>query len=657
MGLHLLGGGSGNLGSEATRDQRTVWSRDSLHVSRPDRRLGICLGLCRAFHNVFGSPNVVTTGHVCYIPKAMAQLHTFGRLTVPDYEYANTIVQWGANPTATNVPHAQGIYEALRRGAKLIVVDPMRTKLTSRAHIWLRPRPGSDGALALSMLHVIINEKLYDEDFVREWTVGFQRLADLVQGYPPEKGETITWVPADTIRATARLYATNGPACLAEGNGLEQHTNGVQTARAISILRAVTGNLDVPGGDLFPAFLPTTKIRLLDRLPQEVAARRLDGHELFYAVNNMTPAPSAIDAMLTGKPYSIKAVLVMGMNPLVSLANEQRVREAFHRLEFLAVADLFMTRTAELADLVLPTATSFEKTGLTPESLRADYVLLQKKIVEVEECWPDWKILFELARKLGYEQDFPWREVEEAIDYQLQPSGLTVERLRSNPAGLTYQGEARYRKYETTGFNTPSGKVEIYSDAFARHGYDPLPTYVEPMESPLSQPDLAERYPLIGNGGSKPAWYCQSQFRNIPSLRHFEPEHLLQMHPQDAETRDLHDGDLVRVTSPRGSIRLKLQISDFVAPGVVAIPWGWGQAIPEANVNRLVDDLARDPISGATACRSFLCQVEKEGAGGCVSGPFGKISRPQSARQHEQCCRHGRHPQHVAAAHSSRLGQ
>lgn len=563
------------------------------------------------FMNVFGSPNITGPGHQCHVPRVTAHLHTYGApMPISDYRHAKTIVEWGSNPLNTNMSSARAIKDALRKGAKLIVVDPIKTELASKADLWLQPRPGTDGALALSMLNVIIGEEIYDKKFVRDWTVGFEELVKLLKDFPPEKGEEISQVPAESIRKAARLYATNKPSCLWEGNGVDQHTNVVQTVRALAILRAITGNLDIPGGSVFPPHLPTADIRMREKLPQEKAQKRLDGHNLFYSSFEMFSLPSAIDAMLTENPYPIKAAMVMGGNPLVSLANTQRVREAFQKLEFLVVVDLFMTRTGELADLILPAATYVEKTGLTFRSLVGGYLLLQQQGIEIDECWPDWKILFMLAKRLGYDREFPWKNVEEAIEEQLKPSGLTIEKLKRNPEGIYYQ-EMRYKKYETEGFRTPSGKVEIYSKTFQENGYNPLPVYKEPLESPLSQPELARKYPLIGASEGKSHFYVHTQLRNIASLRKLDPEPFVKVNPKDAEVRNIKEGDKVKISSARGNVRMKARVVEIAPPGVVVIPWGWGQALPETNFHNLTDDIARCPISGATSSRAFLCEVEK----------------------------------------------
>jgi len=231
--------------------------------------------------NVFGSPNVVTEGHVCHAPRTMGAMVTLGFNPLQDYDYPpNCIVVWGLNPAETNLNRYSGIARALDMGARLVVIDPRNINLAKKADLWLKPRPGSDLALALGMINVIINENLYNRDFVDRWTVGFSELKSHVQDYSPEKVADITWVPADAIREAARLYAQNGPACIAHGNALDQNVNSVQTGRALAILVAITGNLGVPGGEISTTSPPALGARspeldLREKMPGEKLQNRL----------------------------------------------------------------------------------------------------------------------------------------------------------------------------------------------------------------------------------------------------------------------------------------------------------------------------------------------------------------------------------------------
>jgi len=567
----------------------------------------------RRFCNLFGTPNFSSSGSQCHVATVMGNVLTLGYLPVPDYENARCIMVWGSNPAASNPLNARTIFESQRRGAKLIVIDPAATAMAERADIYIRIRPGSDGALALGMLNVIISEGFYDKEFVEKWTVGFDKLVELIKGYPPERVEEITWVPAGVIRQAARVYGTTRPACIKLGNALELHTNAVQSIRAISILQAVTGNLDVPGGALMRRGARLLDITLRERRPSNVKPIGASEHPLFCQFRAEAQANLIPEAILTGRPYPVEAMIIVGANPVLTFPNAQKTQKALRELDLLVVMDLFMTETAKLADIVLPAATFLERTEL------CDYgrfgavprlALLSRVIPERGECWPDWRFWFELAKRMGYGEHFPWRDVEEAIDFQLKPLGLTVEGLKKEPMGVAYPRNG-YKKYEKRGFRTPSGKVEIYSERLEKFGYDPLPLYHEPDESPVSTPDVAKDYPLILTSGARVLEYVHSRLRNLPHLRRKVPEPWVEIHPQTAMQLGIKDGEKVIVESARGSIEVKARITQGLNPRVIRIPHGWSKA----NVNILTDDGARDPVSGFPALRSLLCRIRKKGSG------------------------------------------
>jgi anaerobic selenocysteine-containing dehydrogenase len=565
------------------------------------------------FMFAFGSPNTATPSHICYFPRLVAEVVTYAGITAPDYERASVVVEWGACRPETHLGFWRMIRKAKERGAKLVVVDPVRSRMAESADLWLRVRPGSDGALALSLMHVLIEEELYDHDFVSRWTVGFDELAGLASEFPPERASEITRVTADDIRQAARLIATGGGTAIYAGNGVEQHTNTFQTLRAIAILRAIAGTLDVSGGNVFEKLLPWVGLKGMEFLPAQQKPKRIGDYNLFTDISTVVPFPTIVDSILTEKPYPVRGLLVIGGNPVMTMPNENRIEEALKKLEFLVVADPFMTRTAQLADLVLPAATHFEKTGFLVSSMFGEsksHVHIKQKALDVGDCWPDWKLYFELARRLGFREAFPWDDVEQAIDYQIQPSGFTVEQLKAHPEGIRFKEGETYRKYEADGFSTPSGKVELFSQVLADGGYDPLPRWHEPAESPESRPDLTVDYPLIGCAAGKTVNYVNSQFHQIPPLNKREPEPWVLVNPGDAVGRGIRDGDWVRIRSPRAAVEMKAIVSDKAMPGVVSLSGCWGEQYPDANMNRLVDDQARDPVSCSTGSRSFLCQLE-----------------------------------------------
>jgi anaerobic selenocysteine-containing dehydrogenase len=575
--------------------------------------------LVKRFMNVFGSPNVASTDQLCHTPREIGHMYTYGLLPVADYENAKLIILWGFNPVNTALPSiGRAVIDAVERGSKLIVVDPRFTTIASKADIFVQLRPGTDGALALGILNYIIEENLYDKEFVEKWGYGFDELKAFVEKYTPAKVSQITWVPEDQIRAVANLYATIRPAVLESQNGIDQHTNVTQTARAIAILQAITGNLDTTGGHVFLSYLPTRDLRLKEKL-QEILkhTQSISIHPLFYAPKGVS-TPDLLDAIETDKPYQIKALIVQGSGIIGVASNEGKVRETLKKLDFIAVHDQYMTAAAEIADIILPAATFLEYTHIRTENGFPDtnaYTLtLSNKVVEpLGECWSDPKFIFELARKLGYEEYFPWKSEEELVDYELEPLGLTIDELKKHPEGMPITSDRNKIKYEKAGFRTPTGKVEFYSETFEKLGYSPLPEFKEPAESPLSRPDLVKEYPLICGTGLKLQQFTQTRFRTLPSLSEMHPHTFVEIHPETAKGLGIAEDDWIFVESQRGRIRAEAKFSLRVHPKVVIVAHGWGQPYAHGqSANTLTDDKARCPISSATGNRSFLCKVYKE---------------------------------------------
>jgi len=571
-------------------------------------------GLIRRFCYAFGSPNFFSVESMCYRCRIIAYMLTYGRFRVADPENSKCIILWGHNPINSNPMLARSIFKAKEKGATLIVIDPRRTPLAKEADLHLQLRPGTDCALIEGLINVIISEKLYDKEFVDKWTFGFDRLAEHVKQYTPSYVEKITWVPAQMIEKVARLYATTRPACIAQGtNALDQHTTGIQNSRGVAILQAITGNMDIAGGFIRAPRLRENPIEMPGKLAETAIGQQ--EYPVFYGIFGREfgegQAMLLSDTLLTGKPHPIKMMIIAGTNPVLTWPDSQKVTQALSKLDFLVVIDQFMSQTAQMADIVLPAATFLERTELSDyySLWGIPYVMLRKKVIEYAECWPDLKFWLELARRLGYERYFPWKNIEDALDYVLEPSGLSVKKLTEDyPGGLFYTSERfKEKEYEKEGFRTPSGKVELYSETLASMGYDPMPTYREPLESPVSTPE--PDYPLILTTGARILEFCHSQHRNIPRLRQRTPEPLAEIHPETAARYGIADGDMITVSTKRGSINIKAKVTDDIVPNVVCVPHGWG----EANVNLLTSQEQADPVIGYPALKALLCNVKKAG--------------------------------------------
>ncbi len=571
------------------------------------------------FMHAFGSPNYATQVHLCFGPRAVTMATTYGGVPEADFENAGLIILWASNPVETSLPnYGRRVMQAKARGAKLVVIDPRFTKTAAKADWYIAPRPGTDGALALGLAHVMIRENLYDKDFVARHTHGFAEFAEVVREYPPERVAQITAVPVETIERLARLYAATRPAALMSGNGVEQLTNTMQTVRAIQLLPALTGNLGVKGGYVFTPNVAWSDMPLKGKYFGELIDRSVSRHKMFSGFSVVYP--DLLDAIETDEPYPVKAILCLGA-PLTVLPQGDRYREILKkRLDLFVVHDLYMTSEAEIADIVLPATSFLECSRLRSTRYKADpytqHIALQNRVVApVGESRPDEELFFELGRRLGMAELFPWQNALEAAGAAVESLGLTIQDLTDNPGGKEWRyPEAEVLKsYETAGFATPTKKVEIYNTTFEKNGYDPLPRYQEPAESPVSQRSLSREYPLVCVNGIKSVLYSHTQFRTLPLLRDILPDPWVELHPDKAAELGIGEGDLVLMTSPRGQVRIKAKVSAGVSsPDVVFSTYGWGQAYVGGPVtNYLSPGQPRDPISASTGSHAFLCRIER----------------------------------------------
>lgn len=583
------------------------------------------------FLNALGTPNRLGFAHLCYGPRLTASALTCGALPVCDYygfggQRPKCVLVWGSNLTEIGASDGMCGYQltqVLRGPTRSIVIDPRRTQLADQADYWLQIRPGTDAALALGMLRTIIEEQLYDEEFVTEWTTGFDALVRRVKEYSIEEVARITWVPAETIKSAARLYARSKPACLQWGVGIDQGVNSFQTIRSLLILSGITGNIDVPGGDVFwvppagvvvqaPRINPD--IELPEKLSPEVKARRIGGER--YKLSSTIQPSEFINTVLTDNPYPLKALFIMGSNLLISHSDCLRMVEAMKKIDFSVAVDLFMTPTTQLVDIVLPSA-SWLETDDIPDLHMVWCNTVRAKVATIAECRDDKEILFDLAHRMGMTDSFPWNTATEYCDWILKYTGMTFQDFRE--IGIL-KGNMSYRKYQQNGFDTPSRKFEIFSTSMQSMGYDPLPYYVEPPESPYATPELFSEYPLIMTSGARIKPFFHSEGRQIPSLRKLNPDPLVEIHPATAADLNIREGDWVWIESPRcGRIRQKAKLTAALHPSVVNAQHGWwfperrtgDYGFMESNINMLTHSMARDPHTGSEPWRSFLCRMYK----------------------------------------------
>jgi cysteine desulfurase NifS len=600
----------------------------------------------------FGSPNTMGVGALCYVSFAMIAPHvTMGRMLVnmfTDMENAEMLVVWGANPATDSPPLDMYRLEgAARRGADIVVIDPRRTETATRtAAAWVPIRPGSDGALALSMIEVMIDEELYDEDFAENWCHGFDELRTYVQHFRPEVAESITGVPAETIRDLARRLCNASGACPVMYTGLEYSNSGIQAIRAVLTLFALAGHLDVPGGiglAMLDTHFPINRSCNQEN-PDVNRALAREKFPIYTHYRGESHASGLLDSVLEGEPYRLRALIIHGASLLTSWPQTSVWREALSRLDFQVCIDRQLTADAAYADIVLPATTMFE---IESYMTYGPIFRHREKVIEpVGEARNDYLIMAELGRRLGYGHLYPQTE-ESMVRAALEGSGFTLEEVRESDSWVKIPTPMmQYKKWEKgglrsdgqPGFETPSGKFEISSTVLEDHGYEPLPKYVEPLEGPLGSPQVAEKYPLVFNSGSRTHTAFRSQHHGIKGLVKDNPEPTIEMNPADADERGIKNGDLVEVSSPRGSIPFRAVITDDIVKGAVECSMGGGtpvgpKAWQEWNVNELTDVTNYDEISGFPVYKSLLCDVRKMQSGrGQSDGSSTSHLRPAEVR-------------------------
>ena len=508
-------------------------------------------GMMGYFAYLLGTPNMMASGYICFAPAAAGAWATTGypgalfaqEMVNDDIFDSKCILMWATNPKNTHpYPVGEGIFRLKEKGIKLIVVDPRPTEYTKIADLWLRIKPATDDALALGMLHVIINEELYDKKFVADWTSGFEELKKHVQDYPPSKISAITWIPEKDIVDAARMFAKTVPSCLIQRNPIDQNCNAVQTSRAIFILNALCGNLDKKGGNLLPTrgdIINENMVRAqLEKLPREVLEKRIGAKEFPIlsgpdGTGGMIHPTLWARAVLTGKPYPIKAQITSANNQLFRDQNSKTVAEALKKLEFSVTMDLFMTPTAELSDIVLPAASWLEREGLRGHLAYPYLTPVQHKAVDpLYERKDDNDFFIELAKRM--ELNIPWQSIEEYVDFRLKGRGVTFKELEGINFVTYPKSYERHQKGQFE-FKTPSKKVELYSTLLEKFGFDPLPR-------PMAPPETTAEFPLILMGGRKSLEYVHTAGRQIRLLRRRVPDPTIEMSPRPLRKKGLPMG-------------------------------------------------------------------------------------------------------------------
>ncbi len=581
---------------------------------------------------------------VCYAPQLLYHRQIIGGPTYarPDYDHADLIIEWftgggkggpargGVETQDTNLRSVpRKIINRLKKGARLVIINPQLIPLgaNGRAYRWLPIRPGSDGALALAMIHVILKEELYDRDFVSRWCEGFDALALHVQKYSPVWAETVTDLPARAIEELARLYATTKRACIRFSEA-PQKKDLRCFAVTVPILMAITGHLDRPGGNVW--FLPAARLGF-STLPQKISPsareRVLGGDTYCIRSSGKTSAfsHSVINSLVTGKPYRPKAMIVFGSNPLSTSRNPRLVARAMDNLSFLIVVDVVPTPTARYADLILPAATRYECSQ--QPSLWENHIALSQNLVDpLWEARDELEMTLDLACRLGMGSDFWEGDYEAMVNDFLAPSNRTLNQLQDAGLHGIYltrtprmdQGE----RFDAFFKDLPNGKIQLYNGSLEKEGLEPLPIYHGEPEDPLNAPELAEKYPLLFTDEHSDYVNHHSWMRDIPWLRELRKHPLAKINPVTAKKYGLTDGDWIAILSPYGNMKAVALLTHAIRPDTVIAQHGWWQGckslnIPEftpfdegANPNALYNWEHMDPLTGDIT-KNTLVRIEK----------------------------------------------
>ncbi len=577
----------------------------------------------------FGSPNTSGVGSLCYVSYGMfASRACFGeylRDMEEDFQNADLILIWGGNPATDSPPtNLPKLRDAARKGARVVVIDHRRSKSARALRCeWIGIRPGTDGALALAMIHVLIHEDLVDHKFIEDWTYGFPELCGYVLQFSPSKVSAITGIAEEKIYELARSIGRSKGCSILTYTGLEYSNSGLQAIRAVWTLQAIAGHLDIKGGKLFRMHNRPRLKRLLTDPPKDsrppIGAKEFP---LYREVRNEAHGSLFPRAILNNEPYPLRGLIIAGSSLITSWPDPDLWKRALGALDLLVIVNRFPTADAKYADILLPATTMFE---IESYVMHDNHLILRQRVIPPEgEARNDYLIFAELARRLGYGHQWPQTE-SEMIEFAIQDLGLTIEDLRSNPGGIRLPTpEMHYRKFASgelrsdgePGFNTPTGKFEISSEWLSRFGYEPLPVYIEPLEGPLGSPVLAEKFPLVLNTGARTLYDFRSQHHNIPSLVAKHPTPLVHIHKIDSEKRGIKNGERVIVKTARGEVIFTARITEDIVQGVVEVNMGGGgplgpQEWREANVNMLTDADNFDEISGFPVYKALLCDVIK----------------------------------------------
>lgn len=603
---------------------------ESLAVSTLQVNTAVDQGTLRRFMNALGSPNWISGLSMCMGNTAQVHRATLGWYLSADYTKANCIVYLGHNPHQQNwVAEYREMLAAKERGAKLIVADPRLSHCAQMADLYIPLRYGTDAALLLGWLNVIIEEGLYKKSFVKKWTVGFDDLCQRVHEYTPDRVAEICGIDADLVRTSARMYVTEGPSIIPWTVNFDMSKNSTSLIRCHCILAAICGYVNVSEMLAFPSpdIVTISDVEMHEILPEEKKRIQLGTETYpFFTYTGLAPLedptehtygkryrnvlasymahpPTVFEAMRTGKPYPIKAFFAMGNNTLLSYANQQGILEGLMNQELIVVFDNFLTPTAQLADYVLPGDTWLERPCIFPPMDVAPMAIASQQAIEPKgEAKDEYFVIKGLADRMGLGEYFPWENLIEFMEWRIKSSGQTWEEysqtflhmpskmfapnMMRNPIVPTKWNMVKLILsmpfVKPAGFATPSGKVELKSSLLERMGYDPLPYYDEPDQTPRSNPELAREYPLTLFIGLREDPYYNTNLRQVEGLRKRLPDPLTLINPVDGGRYGIEEGQWVEVSTTHGSVTMKAHLDEIQPEGTIRVPHGWWYAEKDA---------------------------------------------------------------------------
>lgn len=606
---------------------------------------------------VFGSPNMsfgFLSADSCYQPRMTANLMKQGdcwildasqlhpdRYENPDWKCPEVVIVWGNEPLASNGDGFMGhwLVDLMRMGTKLIVVDPALTWLASKADIWLQVRPGTDCALAMGMLNVIINEDLYDHEFVDNWCYGFDELVERVQEYPTDKVAEICWIEEQPIIDAARMFAAAKPGAIQWGLAIDMQISAMEASFAISDLTAICGNLDAPGGNVLVRYAYNSSKKYgcgLEFISQEMLDRRIGTtqspiHNAGYTP--FIPPDLLLEAMETGVPYMPQMMWVHGTNPIANMGGDApRIYRAWQNVPYTVVVDYYLTPTAvAFADLVLPVAMSVER-----DSFRSWWQPLRTLTASAGryyECKMDEELVLDLGKRFNPDFFNQFETTRDFLTYMIQDDGNGVDYTFEDLTHKVYDWwdfNETYYKHEKgllredgqPGFVTATGLYEVSSPLFDVWGFDPLPKHMEPYESPYRTPELYKEYPYIYTSGHRHIGLFHSEHRQLPTMREVHPTAIADISPEIAAEQGIKEGDWVWFENKRGKCKQQAHIAPGLMPKLVRARHGWWfpereGAIPslygvfDCNANNLTTMGVYGPTHYGAPYKSSLCKCYK----------------------------------------------